>query len=138
MAMVLVCGTSACGGDPVEAMSVGEGTDNVPPVSCEPGAELSCTCSDGRPGTQRCLASGFELAGCSCDEDPPPPTTTTTEPGTSTSVTTTGDETTTVTGTSGDTGTSDEGPETSGDTGTSESTGATQSGTGSTGTTSGD
>src|SRR5689334_16271139 len=42
----------------------GSNSDAIP-NSCTPGAEVACTCSDGRAGSQRCGSSGaFESCVC--------------------------------------------------------------------------
>ena len=115
-ATLALLSAAACGGNPVEAMPPEGMTDTTTPFSCTPGAELDCSCADGRAGKQLCLASGFEVSGCMCSAEP-----------SSTGDTTGTDptESTESTGTSADgsTGTSSSTDEPSDGSGTDESTG---------------
>ena len=47
----------------------GDGTSGSSPGTCVPGREVSCTCSNGSEGSQRCLDDGRGFEACTCGDD---------------------------------------------------------------------
>ena len=67
MLLILVFGLAACGGDAVDEPGAGADEGAADPL-CEPGASVSCSCSDGAFGAQTCKGDGSGWGPCVCEE----------------------------------------------------------------------